>query len=238
MKKLFLYILSLVVSVTIGFAQASDTLIYAQGNIVNAITKEAIVGKISYQSLPYGNKVGMLSGSNYKFAMYDKEKYSIVVEAAGFTQVKFMLDPATANADRIVVQDIELGAPASAAVVAETAHSVGREMTLDNLIFEIRKANIAPESYPELNSVVKMLEDNPPMVIQLEGHTDFGGDPKESMKLSQQRVDAVKNYILSKGISKSKVRTKAFGGTQPLSRENTDQARKMNRRVVVRILKN
>lgn len=83
-----------------------------------------------------------------------------------------------------------------------------------------------------------MLEDNPPMVIQLEGHTDFGGDPKESMKLSQQRVEAVKNYILSKGISKSKVKTKAFGGTQPLSRENTDQARKMNRRVVVRILKN
>jgi outer membrane protein OmpA-like peptidoglycan-associated protein len=76
------------------------------------------------------------------------------------------------------------------------------------------------------------------MVIQLEGHTDIGGDPKESLKLSQERVDAVKSYIVSKGINKNKIKTKAFGGTMPLSRENTEQAHKMNRRVVLRILKN
>lgn len=238
MKKSFLYLIMIVGFTSQIFAQAGDTLIYAQGKIVNALTKESVNGKISYQSLPYGNKVGMLSGSDYKFAMYDKEKYSIIVQAPGFAQVKYMLDPASANSERIVVQDIELGAPVSAAKVVETAHTAGKEMTLDNLIFQIGKAKIDPGSYAELNSVVKMLQDNPPMVIQLEGHTDNRGDPKENMKLSEQRVEAVKSYLISKGVGKHKVKAKAFGGTMPLSHENTEAAHKMNRRVVVRILQN
>jgi outer membrane protein OmpA-like peptidoglycan-associated protein len=238
MKKSFLYLVMMLGFTCHTFAQAGDTLIYAQGKIVNALTKEAVSGKISYQSLPYGNKVGMLSGSEYKFAMYDKEKYSIIVQAPGFAQVKYMLDPASANSERIVVQDIELGAPVSAAKVVETAHTAGKEMTLDNLIFPQGKAKIDPASYTELNSVVKMLQDNPPMVIQLEGHTDNRGDPKENMKLSEQRVEAVKNYLVAKGVAKHKVKTKAFGGTTPLSHENTEEAHKMNRRVVVRILQN
>jgi OmpA-OmpF porin, OOP family len=237
MKKSFLCLFVFVGVTTQVLAQA-DTLIYAQGKIVNAVTKEAVTARISYQSEPYGNKVGILNGSNYKFAMYDKEKYSIVIEASGFSQVKYLLDPASANAERIVIQDIELGTPVAAAKAAESAHTVGKEMTLGNLIFEARKAKIDPGSYDELNTVVKMLQDYPSMVIQLEGHTDIGGDAKESMKLSQERVDAVKGYLISKGISKSKVKTKAFGGTTPLSRENTEQAHKMNRRVVLRILKN
>ena len=237
MKKSFLFLFLFVGVATQVLAQA-DTLVYAQGKIVNAVTKEAVTARISYQSEPYGNKVGILNGSNYKFAMYDKEKYSIVIEASGFSQVKYLLDPASANTERIVVQDIELGAPVTAAKAAESAHTVGKEMILGSLIFEARKAKIDPGSYDELNTVVKMLQDYPTMIIQLEGHTDIGGDQKESMKLSQERVDAVKNYLMSKGISKSKVKTKAFGGTSPLSRENTEQAHKMNRRVVLRILKN
>jgi OOP family OmpA-OmpF porin len=65
MKKSFLYLV-LMAFTNHSFAQAGDTLIYAQGKIVNALTKESVSGKISYQSLPYGNKVGMLSGSDYR----------------------------------------------------------------------------------------------------------------------------------------------------------------------------
>lgn len=238
MKKSFLYLIIFLAFTSQVFSQANDTLIYAQGKIVNALTQEAIVGKISYQSLPYGNKVGTLSGSDYKFAMYDKEKYSIIVQAPGFAQVKYMLDPASANPDRIVVQNIELGAPVNAATVVETAHTAGKEMTLNNLIFELGRAKISTTSHTELNAVVKMLEDNPNMVIQLEGHTDTRGDAKQNLKLSQERVDATKDYLVSKGVSKHKVKTKAFGGSMPLSQEDNETAHKMNRRVVVRILQN
>lgn len=221
-----------------AFSQAADTVVYAEGKILNASTKEAVSATISYQSLPYGNKVGMISGSEYKFPLYDKEKYSITVEAAGFAPAKYMLDPAEANPERRVIKDIELGLPSSASSTAETAHTVGKVMRLDNLIFQQGRAKISPESYPELDEVAKMLHSYPKMIIQLEGHTDFRGDPKQNLKLSQERVDAVKTYLISKGVNKNKVKTKAFGGTSPISRENTEEAHTINRRVEARILEN
>lgn len=229
------------VSLLVGSASAAlaqgDTLVYAQGKIINGTTKEPVSANISYQSLPYGNKVGFLTGDNYRFPLFDNERYEIMVEAPGFAPAKYMLDPAEAK-DRIVLKDVELGLPTSAAGHAETAHTVGKVMNLDALIFEQGNAKIAPASFEELDQVVTMLKTYPRMIIQLEGHTDTRGDAKALMKLSQDRVDAVKTYLVSKGVSKSKVKTKAFGGTQPLTRENTEEAHKMNRRVQVRILDN
>lgn len=219
-------------------AQQKDTLVYAEGKIFNHETKEPVVARISYESLPYGSIVGLLTGTSFSFPLYGDEKYSITVEAPGFAPSKYMLDPASANASRKVIQDIELGLPAPASVVAETTHHVGKVMRLDALIFQQRSSVISPESYPELNSVAQMLHNNPNMVIQLEGHTDTRGDQKLNLKLSQQRVDAVRDYLIIRGVSKSRVKLKAFGGTLPLSRENTEEAHKLNRRVEVRVLDN
>jgi len=221
-----------------AFGQAPDTLIYAQGTIVNAVTKEPIVARISYQSLPYGNKVGFQSGNSFSFPLYDGEKYSITVEASGFAPSKYMLDPAAANNERRVIQNIELNLPTSASHNAETTHTVGKVLRLDNLIFDAGKAKISPSSYPELDEVGLMLKNNPRMVIQLEGHTDTRGDAKLNMKLSQDRVTAVKTYLVSRGGNKNKIKTKAFGGTQPLSQENTEEAHALNRRVELRVLEN
>jgi OmpA-OmpF porin, OOP family len=219
-------------------AQQKDTLIYAVGKIFKHDTKEPVEARISYESLPYGNKAGSLSGNSFSFPLYDRDKYSITVEAPGYSTAKYMLDPATANGDRRVVQDIPLGLPAPASVAAPTAHTVGKVMRLDALIFQQRSAIISPESYPELNTVAQMLHSNPNMVIQLEGHTDTRGDAKMNLKLSQQRVDAVRDYLIARGVAKARVKTKAFGGSMPLSRENTEEAHKLNRRVEARILEN
>lgn len=226
------------VAISFGsFAQEADSqadsLIYAEGNIFNAATKEPVTARVTYQSLPYGNKVGTLNTNKFSFPMFDNEKYSIIVEAPGFATAKYMLDPAEANAGRRVLKDIELSAGGSTA-----KHAIGHVMRLDNLIFQVGKAKVSPESYTELDLVVSMMKESPKMVIQLEGHTDYQGDPKENMKLSQMRVDAVKDYLQSKGVTKSRVKTKAFGGTQPLSRDNTPEAHRLNRRVELRILEN
>jgi len=214
--------------------ETMDTLTYAEGRIIDAATKQAVTAKITYKSLPYGNKIGTLTNSNYSFPMFDNEKYSIIVEAPGFSTAKYMLDPAEANA-RKLIKDIELTAGAG---TAEKKHEVGQVMRLDNLIFQLGKSKIDEESYSELDLVVSMMKENNSMVVQLEGHTDYEGDPKGNMKLSQARVDAVKNYITSKGISKNRVKTKAFGGTAPLSRDNTPEAHRLNRRVELRVLQN
>jgi OmpA-OmpF porin, OOP family len=217
-----------------GFASAqeADSLIYAEGKVFNSATKEPVTARISYQSLPYGNKVGVITNSYYSFPMFDGEKYAITVEAAGFAPAKYMLDPAEANDSKKVVKDIELGNT----TVPEKHHNVGQVLRLNNLIFEIGKSKIDPESYGELDILLNMMLQNPTMVIQLEGHTDHLGNAKENIKLSQQRVESVKEYLSSKGIAKVRVKTKAFGGSQPLSRDDTPEAHRLNRRVEVRIL--
>lgn len=221
-----------------SFGQSADTLIYAVGKIFNAATKEPVEAKIAYQSLPYGNTVGILSGSTFQFPLFNNEKYAITITAPGFAPAKYMLDPAEANAERKVIRDIELQLPATAANNAETTHTAGKVMRLDNLIFAVGTSKISSESHQELDEVVVMLRDNPSMIIQLEGHTDVKGDPKLNMKLSEDRVNAVKNYLVSKGANKNRIKTKAFGGTMPVTRENTEAAHKMNRRVELRVLQN
>lgn len=217
-----------------ALAQSADSTVVAQGKVINAETKEPIMARITYQSLPYGNKMGVINNSTYSFPMFDHERYSISVDAPGYMSAKFMLDPAEAS-DLSLVKDIELTHGDSH---AKKKHAVGHVMLLDNLIFEVNKNKIDPESYPELEIIVNMMRENPSMVIQLEGHTDFIGNPDKLMKLSQERVDAVKAYLTKKKISKNRIKTKAFGGTTPLSRDDTPEAHRMNRRVELRILEN
>lgn len=237
MKSRIVWILVLA-AVQVARAQ-EDSLIYAVGKVTNHTTKELVDARISYQSEPYRNIVGVLNGSEFSFPLYGNTKYSITVEAPGFAPSKYLLDPANASADRKVVQNVELGVPPPKAEHATTtAHHVGKVMRLDALIFQLRSAVIAPESYPELNTVADMLQSNPAMVIQLEGHTDTRGDKDLNLKLSQQRVESVRSYLVRRGVAKDRIKVKAFGGTMPLSKENTEEAHKLNRRVEVRIIEN
>ena len=213
--------------------EAADTLIYAEGRVINAETREPVTARIVYESLPYGNRIGVINNSTYSFAMFDRDHYSITVEAPGFVPVKYMLDPGVADNYNKVIRDIELHTGEK-----PSPHTPGKVLRLDNLIFEVGKSRIDPGSYSELDILVNLMKENPKMIIQLEGHTDFLGDSRANMRLSQQRVESVRNYVGSKGVPKSRIKTKAFGGSQPLSRDNTPEAHRLNRRVEVRILEN
>jgi outer membrane protein OmpA-like peptidoglycan-associated protein len=213
--------------------QQDTTTIWAEGRVLNAETKEPLVARITYQSLPYGNRMGSATAATFSFPLIDGDKYSITVQAEGFEPAKFLLDPNEANAGKKVIKDIELKKGS-----APPAHPVGHVMRLDNLIFQQGKARIEPTSYQELDILVDMLKTNGKMVIQLEGHTDYLGPAKQNLELSEKRVIAVKDYLVAKGINKTRIRTKAFGGTMPLSREDTPEAHAGNRRVEVRVLQN
>ena len=108
---------------------------------------------------------------------------------------------------------------------------------LNKLIFEQGKSTITSESYGELDKLVRLMGRYSAMQIQLEGHTDYRGSKKLNQQLSQDRVDAVKEYLEGKGVQSKRVKTKAFGGTQPLVKESSLKASEINRRVEVRILK-
>lgn len=203
---------------------AQDDEMHAWGKVLDATTHKGIEAHIRYSSMPTGSINGRFIDSTFSFPIFGVVKYQITAEAKGYNPRTVILDPNDVDDRKKVTLNIVL-TPS------------GEAIRLSHLIFAQGKAIIEPQSHQELNEVVQMMKDNLKIVVQLEGHTDNLGNVKANMKLSQKRVDAVKKYLVSKGISKNRVKTKAFGGSHLLTTEMTVEARNANRRVEMRILK-
>lgn len=214
---------ALAMTIVIGVT-AQDTEILAQGKVLDAATHKGIKARIFYKSIPTGSITGRFNDSTFSFPIFGSSKYQIIASADGYIDGTAIVDPKTMDADKKVIRDILMT-------------KKGGSIVLDHLIFAQGKGTISPESFPSLDEVVAMLQEHPSMVIQLEGHTDNQGNAKLNMDLSQDRVDNVKKYLVSKKIDKDRVRTKAFGGTQPVAQGTSPESRAKNRRVEMRILK-
>jgi OmpA-OmpF porin, OOP family len=98
--------------------------------------------------------------------------------------------------------------------------------------FEFNKAVIRPGiSYKILDEVVGVLNDNPKISLEVQGHTDNVGSDAYNLKLSQARADAVRSYLVSKAIASSRLVSKGYGFHQPLVPNTTAANRELNRRV-------
>jgi len=223
MKRLFiLYMLSSLALDT--QAQTITGEIQAQGKVSDSRTGKGIKASIRYSSIPTGSIFGRFNDSTFSFSIFGTASYQITASAEGYNPRTVIVDPKDVDANQRVLRDIVLTPK-------------GQTIVLNHLIFAQGKAVIDPKSYPELDELVQMMKENTRIEIQLEGHTDNTGSPKANLELSQDRVDAVKKYLVEKGISKSRIKTKAFGGSQPLRNEMTPEAKAANRRVEMRILK-
>lgn len=211
------------VSVYLAYGQNNKD-ITAQGKVIDGLTKKGVKAKIFYKSIPTGSINGRFNDSTFSFNIFGSSKYLVTAQADGYIEGTAIVDPKNIDSNNKVFRDI-------------TLTRKGENIRLDHLIFEQGKAIINPKSFPSLDEVVEMMKDNPKLEIQLEGHTDNQGNAKLNLELSQDRVDNVKKYLVSKGIEKKRVSTKAFGGMQPILNSNTPEARALNRRVEMRILK-
>lgn len=106
----------------------------------------------------------------------------------------------------------------------------GTKVVLNNIFFEIGKAELKAISYVELNKAVKMLEENPTMIIEIGGHTDSQGSDAANLSLSGKRAQAVVDYLVLAGIDQSRLRAKGYGETQPIADNATREGRAANRR--------
>jgi len=119
----------------------------------------------------------------------------------------------------------------------------GRELAqtgrirLENVYFENGAATLAPESETTLNQVGAGLEKFPDLRVEIEGHTDTRGSAAYNMKLSQQRAEAVRQYLLSHfSLQADHVTARGYGETQPETKERNDEELMRNRRVMLRAL--
>ena len=100
------------------------------------------------------------------------------------------------------------------------------------------KYNLKPESQAELDRVVQLLQENPSIKIQIEGHTDNVGSAADNATLSQARAKAVTDYLAGKGIAPARLQAKGFGATKPIASNESEAGRAQNRRTELKIIAN
>jgi outer membrane protein OmpA-like peptidoglycan-associated protein len=108
---------------------------------------------------------------------------------------------------------------------------VGKKIVLEGVVFEPGSANITPASSETLDEVFQKLYENSKLRAEVQGHTDNTGPYSFNVSLSQARADAVKAYLVKKGISPNRLTTKGFGPDRPIAPNSTPEGRQKNRRV-------
>ena len=107
-----------------------------------------------------------------------------------------------------------------------------REIRITQQIqFDLAKATIKPVSFPTLDAVQEVLVGNPKIALEIQGHTDNAGNASLNQKLSQDRAEAVRAYLVKKGIASDRLVSRGYGAGQPLVPNDTNDHRALNRRV-------
>jgi outer membrane protein OmpA-like peptidoglycan-associated protein len=203
---------------------SKNKMVMVSGKVTHSKTGAGIKAKLSFKSDSLFIVSSGVDG-RYKISIPSTKIYNIEVQAPGFVNLSERLDIHTFELKTLEMnfklQPIEVGAV----------------VNLKNILFYMGTTNLLEESYPELDVVVAFLTSNPKVEIELEGHTDNRGDPKKNLVLSQQRVDKIKAYLVSKGVNSHRIRGKGFGGNRPVTTSDSEEARKLNRRVEFIIVK-
>ncbi|MFC1837620.1 OmpA family protein [Thermodesulfobacteriota bacterium] len=127
------------------------------------------------------------------------------------------------------------------ALAASEAAAVRREGDLiaislrGDVTFDYNSATVRPGLYSEIERIANILVKYPQTVIRVEGHTDSTGSESYNLELSQRRADAVKNLIVQRGVSATRVETMPYGESMPIADNNTEAGRAMNRRVEIKV---
>jgi OmpA-OmpF porin, OOP family len=111
-----------------------------------------------------------------------------------------------------------------------------KSFTLENVEFDFGKSTLRPASFPALDELVDYLQRKDDERIEIGGHTDNIGSAAKNMKLSEERAQAIVNYLVSKGISITRLTAKGYGATDPIADNDSEEGRQKNRRTEVKIL--
>ena len=146
----------------------------------------------------------------------------------------------TTSAAKITSAPVSNPVPVSATLTGSVPASFadlkpGSAVVLQHVSFAQGDYRLLPESYPELNELVRTLQANPALTIDVAGHTDNVGDKRLNLALSENRAKVVAAYLIRQGISDTRITAKGYGGTRPIANNDTETQRSRNRRVELEI---
>jgi len=149
---------------------------------------------------------------------FDKNNPTNIIEAYYFMDDIFV---------EKIDKDAEQFEPSKTYQITGTVASI----VMENIYFETDNYKLLPESFTELNKLVKIMQENPSMTINIKGHTDSDGGVDHNQKLSENRANSVHDYLVSQGIKKERLAHEGHGASQAVADNSTAQGKQKNRRV-------
>jgi len=209
-----------------------ETVVTIKGVVLNSLTNEPIQAKIIYESLEDGKELGSIESDpvtgEYQIIVPVGTKYSYRAEADGYIAINANLDLIDREdygelSKNLLLVPIEKGAVAR----------------LNNIEFESNKSTLKESSFPELDRIAKMMAENSSVRVSIEGHTDSIGREIDNIKLSQDRAQAVVDYLLQQGVETDRIEAVGWGEAKPIASNDVEEGgRALNRRVEIKILDN
>ncbi len=213
-------------------SQESDPVVLLSGTVLNQKTgKVPEDASVTYEDLATGKTLGQAkpdpNTGKYKLVLPYGKNYGITAKANGLIPTSINLDLSTVRGRYVELDDRDL---------SMVPLVKGSTATVNNLFFDLGKASLKPESEPELKRIQQVMKENMALVIEISGHTDNTGSDEINNKLSLERANAVKDYLLKGNIDSSRIRTKGYGKSKPKADNSTEEGRQINRRVEIEIL--
>jgi len=208
-----------------------DPVVLVYGKVLNAKTSQPVEADIFFENLGTGKEAGEAISNpktgEYRIALPFGATYGFRAVAKNFLSVN----------ENLELNQMEKNYKEMEKNLYLAPIEIGQAVQLQNVFFIQGKAELKPESFPELDRLVTLLLNNSTIEIELSGHTDNRGDISGNYDLSDNRVKAVMSYLVSKGIDKKRMTGRGYGGTRPMVPNDTDEHREMNRRVDFKIVK-
>lgn len=207
-----------------------DPVAIVSGQVFDALTKKPMTTEVVISLMQAGKTISKAEynpeTAEYRLILPTQKSYNLLAVKEGYFPVSEPLDLSKDKRFRDIRRNLYLVPIAS-----------GQKVTLQDVQFEQSKYDLLPGAETELNRVADMLKQYPEMEILVEGHTDNQGEWALNMKLSEDRVRAVKAYLVEQGIDQARIQTKAWGPSKPIASNANEEKRRQNRRVEFTILK-
>ena len=199
------------------------------GKVYNMMTNKPISASVIYENMETGNEEGTAISSaedgSFVIVLPYGLNYGLTAKTPGF-----MAESKNIN---LKVDSLKKGFAELSVDLYVMPLVADQSIKLNNIFFAPDKFELVETSFPELDRLANIMNENPNLQIQVEGHTDKGGanaTEENLQKLSENRANSVKTYLTSKGIDTKRISTIGYGNTHPIS---TIQSQ--NRRVEVKI---
>lgn len=173
----------------------------------------------------------------FRFRVYPEEAYNLIGEKTDYFTTRKEFSTIGKSADRTKLEDLITNVEFEAKIMMDRI-VLEKAIVLNNIYYDLDKAEIRPDAEPVLDSLVTIMQDNPDIYIELGSHTDARADDNYNMDLSQRRARSAVNYIIRNGIKADRIVAKGYGETQLLIQNaQTEEEHQKNRRTEFKVLR-